>query len=712
MAYLGVDIGGTFTDVVHLADDGSVASTKSSSTPPDFERGFLAAVEKVAGMRGVSAGELLSGCEIALHGTTVATNALVQLRGAKVGVITTRGHRDILPVMRASGRAKGLPVEQMLHASRHYRPQPIVSPELIAEVDERVDAHGEVVVGLDEEQVAAATRELAAAGAEAFAVCFLWSVANPDHELRAREIVQEAAPGAYVTCSHLASARPGEYERFAAAAINAFLGPETQGYLTRLKQDLVSTGLQGRLLIMQASGGVAPDDLAASLPVLTIGSGPSAGVAASSVLAARRGEPDVIATDMGGTSFDVALIAGGQPVRSQSTVENQYEFYLPRTDIRSIGSGGGSIIWRDPASGVVRVGPESAGAHPGPVCYRRGGERPTITDANLLLGYLNADNFLGGELRLDVEAAEAALAAVGETVGMSAVEVALAARHIVEAQMADLIRQMTVERGMDPRDFALYGYGGAAGLHVAGYVRELGSARGIIPLGTLSTTWSAYGCATSDVVHVHERAVHLGSPFDATALAAVLDDLEQAARQELTDEGIPADRHVIERFVEMKYPLQIHRVEVSVPEERIDEGAASALAGRFSQTYDQLYGKGSAFEGAGSEIVGCRVVGRGRLPQPEARAGEEGAAAEISERRVVWAGADGPESLTTTIVPAARAAEAGTISGPAVVEAATTTIVVPPGATASADPDGNLVIDVQDVGAASGRAAAGAGARG
>ncbi len=695
MGYLGVDIGGTFTDVVHLADDGTVASTKAPSTPPEFEHGFLAAVDKVAGLRGTSTGELLGGCDIALHGTTVATNALVQLRGGSVGLITTRGHRDILPVMRASGRAKGLPVDLLLHASRHQRPRPVVRPEMILEVDERVDARGEVVVRLDEDAVAQATRDLVAAGVDAIAVCFLWSVANASHEERALQIVREVAPGVYATASHLASARLGEYERFAAASINAFLGPETQGYLTRLKRDLVDTGLEGPLLIMQASGGVAPDDRAAALPVLTIGSGPSAGVAASTVLAARRGEEHVIATDMGGTSFDVALIAGGQPVRSQSTVENQYEFYLPRTDIRSIGSGGGSIVWRDPTSGTLRVGPESAGANPGPVCYRRGGTRPTITDANLLLGYLDAENFLGGDLRLDRDGAERALEGVGRSVGLSPIETALAARHIVEAQMADLIRQMTVERGMDARDFALYAYGGAAGLHVAGYLRELGSPRGIIPLGTLSTTWSAYGCATSDVVHVHERAVHLSAPFDPDTLEAVLRELEDAAREELSTEGIPSDRHSVERFVEMKYPLQIHRVEVPVAESRVDRGVAETLGGRFAERYDQLYGKGSAFEGAGSEIVGCRVLGRGRLPQPEARAAEEGATAEVSERLVTWATPEGPRERATTIVPAGRVSsgEVATVAGPAVVAAATTTIVVPHGATATADADGNLVLE-------------------
>jgi len=693
MAYLGVDIGGTFTDIVHLDDEGGVTATKSPSTPPNFEKGFLAAVSKVAEMRGEDASALLGGCETVLHGTTVATNALVQLRGAKVGLITTRGHRDIVPVMRASGRAKGLPVDRLLHASEQFRPDPIVQPDLIHEVDERIDAGGNVVVPLNEAQVTAAVESLLAAGAESIAVCFLWSVTNADHELRAQELAEAAAPDHYVTCSHLASARPGEYERFAAAAINAFLGPETRGYMTRLKSDLVAGGLRGPLQIMQASGGVASDERAGALPVLTIGSGPSAGVGASSVLAEQRGEENVIATDMGGTSFDVALIAGGQPVRSESVVENQYEFYLPRTDVRSIGSGGGSIIWRDPISGVLRVGPESAGADPGPVAYGRGGERPTITDANLLLGYLDPGNFLGGDLPLDVGGAERALAAVGEEVGLAAIEVALAARQIVNAQMADLIRQMTVERGMDPRDFAVYGYGGAGGLHIAGYLAELGSGRGVVPLGTLSTTWSAYGCATSDVVHVYERAIHVASPFEGDLLQRTLDELEAEAHRELEAEGIPAERHAIDRFAEMKYPLQIHRVEVPLDAEDLS-APAERIGAKFASIYDRLYGKGSAFEGAGSEVVGCRVVGRGKLPQPRVKAAGAADAAAVPSREVTWAGSDGPVKLATAIVPASRAADLSPIAGPAVVAAATTTILIPPGASASTDDDENLVIDL------------------
>ena len=574
MAYLGVDIGGTFTDVVYVGDDRDITATKTSSTPPRFEEGFLTGVEKVATMRGTTSRGLLETCDVVLHGTTVATNAVVQMRGAKVGLITTRGHKHTLPVMRSSGRAKGLTVHEILHASRHTLPQPLADPTLILEVDERVDGSGDEIVALHEEQVAAAARSLVQSGVDAIAICFLWSIKAPGHEQRAREIVEQLAPEIFVTTSHEASARLGEYERFTAAALNAFLGPETRGYITRLKSGLVQGGLSGRLLIMQASGGVAADDRAAQLPVLTIGSGPSAGVTASLALADALGHDNAIATDMGGTSFDVALISGGAPLRSSSSVVNQFEFFLPRTDIRSIGSGGGSIIWFDESSNTLKVGPASAGADPGPVCYGRGGTAPTVTDANLLLGYLNPGNFLGGEIVLDTDAAEHALADVGQRLDMGAVEVAASARRIVEAQMADLIRQMTVERGMDPRDFALYAYGGAGGLHVAGYLRELGCDSAVIPLGTLSTTWSAYGCATSDLLQVHERSVRMTTPLSLSGLESIFSEMEQVAAVQLTEDGIPADRQVMERSLEMKYPLQIHQVEVQLgPDSLTGEGA-------------------------------------------------------------------------------------------------------------------------------------------
>jgi N-methylhydantoinase A len=701
---LGVDIGGTFTDVVSVDDAGRVRSTKVASTPPRFERGFIDGVGKLAGLHGTTADDFLRRCEIVLHGTTVATNAVVELRGARVGVLTTKGHRDTLPVMRGSGRSKGLPLDRMLHASRQEKPRPVAERGLILELNERMDARGQVVVALDDAEVEARVAELVDAGVDSIAVCLLWSVANPEHERRVAAAVRRLAPGVHVTSSHEVSSRSGEYERFAATAINAFIGPESAEYMRRLSGELDHRGCTGAFLIMQASGGVAPAEGAARLPILTIGSGPSAGLAASAVLAERRGEPNVITADMGGTSFDVGLVVGGQPVHSSSTVVSQYEFFIPRADIASIGSGGGSVVHHDPASRTLRVGPLSAGADPGPACYGRGGDRPTVTDANLVLGYLNPENFLGGEIPLDAARATAALADAGAPLGMDAMETAAAARRIVDAQMAELIRVMTVQRGMDPRDFAVYAYGGGGGLHVAGFTRELGSARAVVPLGELSAAWSAFGCATANLLHVHEHVETLASPLDAGRLGEIFAELEEAARSRLRDEGVPDDRQVLARAVDMKYPLQIHQVEVEAPAGALAADAGEVLAGRFAERYEQLFGAGAAFEGAGCQVVLCRVTGRGLLPRPdvlrEGAGATDGDLASGRTREVVWVSPAETATLTTPILAVEDTAGGGTVEGPAIVEGASTTILVPPGTRGVVDPSGDLVLEPAAGGAA------------
>jgi N-methylhydantoinase A len=696
MYCLGVDIGGTFTDLVAVDADGRVRATKVSSTPPSFERGFMDGVDKLARLHGKGADQFLGECDIVLHGTTVATNAVVELRGARVGVLTTKGHRDTLPVMRGSGRTKGLPLDRMLHVSRQYKPRPVVDPDLILEVEERIDARGAVVVALDETEVVERARALLEAGVEAIAVCLLWAVANPEHERRAAEVVRRLSPETHVSCSHEVSSRSGEYERFAATAINAFIGPESARYVRRLSGELEAHGCRGAFLVMQASGGVTPAEGAARLPILTIGSGPSAGLAASVVLAERRGEPNVITADMGGTSFDVGLVSGGRPVHSSSTVVNQYEFFLPRADIESIGSGGGSVIWLDEASGTLRVGPESAGADPGPACYARGGDRPTITDANLVLGYLNAANFLGGEILLERHRAEDALEEVGRRLELSAVQVAASARRIVDAQMAELIRMMTVQRGMDPRDFVVYAYGGAGGLHVAGFTRELGGVPAVIPLGELSATWSAFGCATSDLVHVHEHVETLPSPLDATRLGEIFAGLEARARERLGREGIAEERQVLARSVEMRYPLQIHQVEVPAPAGALGVEAGAALVERFGRRYEELFGSGAAFTGAGCQVVLSRVSARGLLPRPEVARSDgalpDGAPPETGSRSVTWVSESGTRTVRTPIHDVEAIVAGRVIEGPAIVEGASTTILVPPGARGEADSAGDLIL--------------------
>ena len=410
--YCGIDIGGTFTDCVIVDPDGRMTIAKSPSTPPDFSKGFMNALEEGARRVGMDLPSFLSQTDLLLHGTTVGTNVLVQQRGAKAGLITTSGHRDALLMMRSKGRSAGLPFEQLLRVSRHRKPKPIVPSHLIKEVSERVDWRGEVIVPLNEDEARTAVQELVDTGVDSIAISLLWGFVNPDHERRLRRMVEEIAPDVFVCCAHELVAKPGEYERTAATAINAYIGPSTSEYVRRLERELSSHGYSNPLLIMQAAGGVAPSGQAAAAPLNTIGSGPVGGVMGSKFLGDHVGHHNIIASDMGGTSFDVGIVRDGQPLASAESITNQYTYFMPRLEIESIGAGGGSVIWVDETSRTLRVGPESAGADPGPACYGRGGERPTVTDANLLLGYLSPNGLIGGRLELDRRASLKAIESV------------------------------------------------------------------------------------------------------------------------------------------------------------------------------------------------------------------------------------------------------------------------------------------------------------
>jgi N-methylhydantoinase A len=688
--YCGIDIGGTFTDCVILDDRGAVTLAKASSTPPDFSRGFLDAITLGAERLGLDTESFLRDTDLLLHGTTVGTNALLEMRGARTGLITTRGHRDALIMMRSYGRSAGLPIERLLHVSRHRKPEPIVPPALIKEVSERVDWAGDVVLPLNEAEAAQAIEELVADRVETIAVSFLWGFVRPDHERRVKELVHEIAPDVYVSAAHELITKPGEYERTAAVAINCYIGPSTSSYVRSVDRATTELGYRHPLLIMQASGGVVPADQAAAAPLFTIGSGPVGGVTGATFLADRMGHRDVIACDMGGTSFDVGIIAGGEPLGSSDTVVNQYTFFMPRLAIESIGAGGGSIVWIDEGSGTLRVGPESAGAEPGPACYGRGGDRPTVTDADLVLGRYNAERFLGGELRLDRDAALRALRTVAEPLGMDPVEAAAAGVTIAELQMSDLMRRMTLERGLDPRDFTVYAYGGAGPAHAAVFARELAARDVVVPLGTLASTWSALGVLTSDVVHVSERAELMSAPFDPAALNRVYGELEAAARAQLAEEGFVDEAIELRRFADMKFNLQIHRVEVPVPAGEVGPAEAEAQVDAFVERYEQIYGRGSAFAGAGVQVGVLRVVARGRVrtPRPQAMEGEP-AARPAGERPVWWA--DGG-FRDTPVYDGTKLGAGASLEGPAVVEMPETTIVVPSGHRGRVDALGSFVI--------------------
>jgi N-methylhydantoinase A/oxoprolinase/acetone carboxylase beta subunit/N-methylhydantoinase B/oxoprolinase/acetone carboxylase alpha subunit len=689
--FCGVDIGGTFTDCVVLDERGNTTLAKVSSTPPDFYQGFIDALEAVATRLELSLEEFLPQTELLLHGTTVGTNVLVQMRGAKAGLITTRGHGDALIMMRSAGRSAGLTIDQLLHVSRHRKPDPIIPRRRIKEVSERVDWAGDVVLGLNEDEARSAIQELLDEGVEVIAISFLWGFVNPAHELRVKELVNEIAPGMMVCCAHELIGKPGEYERTAAAAVNAFIGPATSRYIEAIDRLTQEHGYRHPLLIMQAAGGVARASDAAERPLFTIASGPVGGVTGAAVLGARLGHPNVIACDMGGTSFDVGVIIDGEPTGSSETVINQYTFFMPRLDIESIGAGGGSLVWADDHGGL-RVGPHSAGALPGPVAYGRGGTEPTVTDCDVALGRLNPDTFLGGGLPLDRDAAQAALERVATRVGLSALQTADGALRIVESHMADLMRQMTVERGRDPRDFVVYAFGGAGGVHAVEFARELGAAQVVVPLGDLASTWSALGVLSSDVLHIYEHSELLPEPLDVARINEVFDGLEDRARSQLRDEGFSDGEIEITRLADMKFSLQIHHLEVPVPDGELDSDAAEGLIRRFHIRYEEVYGAGSAFVGAGTQIGLLKVQARGKVGAPSTPAAPTVKAGPVGTREVYWREFDGFRA--TDVYDGSALGEGTTMTGPAIVDYPDTTVVLPPGSSARVDGLGNIVIDV------------------
>jgi len=695
--FCGIDTGGTFTDCVVMDEQGRITIAKSPSTPKDFAEGFFNALEVAAEKLGLTLLQLMQQTRLLLHGTTVGTNAIVQLKGVKTGLITTRGHGDALIIMRSVGRSAGLPIEKLLHVSRHQKPTPIIPRALIQEVSERVDWKGEVFLPLNVDEAHTAIHNLLAQKVEALAISFLWGFVNPTHELAVKRMVQEMEPDLFVTCAHELIAKPGEYERTAATAINCFIGPGSSGYIQRVQERAKQLGYQYPLLIMQASGGVATAQEAARKPLFTIGSGPVGGVIGSKFLAGALGHKNVIASDVGGTSFDVGIISDGAPLASAETTIHQYTFFMPQLDIQSIGSGGGSIIWIDELSGTMKVGPHSAGADPGPACYNRGGEEPTITDANVILGYVNPTNFLGGKYTLDKNSSLRAMQRIADKLHMDVVEAASGAVQIVEFHMADLMRQMTVQRGLDPRDFIVYAYGGGGPVHAVSYSRELGCKTIVIPLGSVASTWSALGIQSADVLHVYEKAELLIAPFAADRINTIFTELEDRGRAQLREDGIAdADIRFL-RSVDMKFRLQIHRVEVSVPGGTLTQSDTDRLMQAFADKYESLYGKGSAFQDAGMEIGVFRVSAIGTITRPTlSRQTPRSGDASTGQREVYWR--ELKRFVSTPIYNGTKLAARQNLEGPAIIEMPETTIVLHPDSAGQLDEYGNFIIRLEALG--------------
>lgn len=677
MGYIvGIDIGGTFTDCVAVDDGGHVTSVKVPSTPPNFEEGFRNALGEVAAQVGLSVADFLASVDHVLHGTTVATNTMVQRSGAKVGIITTKGHRDATLIMKGHGRVAGLPVSALTHPQGTDKPQPLVPRQLIKEIDERIGARGEVVVKLDIDAVKRAGKELVEAGCEAIAVCFLWSFRNDEHEQLAKRLLEEVVPPGFpIISSAEVVPRWGEYERFMAAVISAYLAPETDRYLGLVRSSLES--LREEVLVIQCTGGVTPLSRAGRSAAFLIGSGPVGGMNGSEGLVRRYDVSHALCTDMGGTSFDVGLILDGRSLRTRQAVIDQFVYQVPAVDVRSIGSGGGSIIWLDPVSRTMRVGPRSAGAYPGPPCYRRGGTEPTVTDANVLIGFIDPEYFLGGNLVLDADLAREAMEPLATALGLSIEETAAGAIHIVENQMAGLLQKMTLEQGHDPRNFTVLAYGGAASLHATAYARHLPASDVIVPRSNIASVWSAFGVASTDPGLVKEAAVLLAEPFTADEVLTALHDLRAGSTDDLREQGWDPKLALFDVTLDVKYKGQIHVIEVPLfTDLRVDDPIELNLADvlrSFEGLYARKYGEGTGFSEAGYAIDAIRLRARVPIPKPLAVASRESVegSGKKAEREVYW-----PHLRERRVVSVYDGQSVSQVSGPAILEFPFTSIVL------------------------------------
>ncbi len=694
----GIDIGGTFTDCVIVDGEGAVTTAKAPSTPHDFAVGVQDALKAAGAKLGLGQGALCAEIAMLSHGTTVGTNAIIQKRGARVGLITTRGHNDVIHIMRGSRGLSGNDIRLVVHFPESQKPDPIVPKRLIEGVSERVDCFGKVIVELNEAEAEAAIRRLLEKGVEAIAVCFLWSFLAPRHEARVKQMIGDIAPGMFVTTSHELVPKWGEYERTAAAALNAYIGPLTIGYLAGVARDVKALGYHQPLQITQCAGGTISVERAMAAPLLTLDSGPVAGVTGSQYGGGLMGYDNVITTDMGGTSFDVGIIHEGKPAFSYTSLVHQYAYYLSKVDIQTIGAGGGSKAWIDETSGMLRVGPESAGADPGPACYGQGGEVATVTDADLVLGYLDAGNFAGGTLRLDRAAALAALGKIAEPLGLGLDEAAAGIVKIAEFQMADLIRKVTIQKGFDPRDFVLFAFGGAGPVHAGVFARELGVSKVIVPQRETASVWCAFGAAAADVLHVHERVNMMRSPFDTAEVNGLLGELKSHAEAELAADDIAPERQHLRFALDMRHKGQINEVEVEIGGAELSEANLPGLHDAFVAQYERLYGQGASLPGARLEIVTfrCRAAAetlKPRLAPSQNMSQEIAAEAERPARPVYWS--EPGERMKTPVFDGEKLVPGNGVSGPAIVETPDTTVAVHPGQALAVDAFGNFELTLE-----------------
>jgi len=676
---VAIDIGGTFTDFVSLDEDtGEILLEKALTTPHNFAEGVINTIAR----SGTDPREYRQ----FVHGTTVVINSLTERKGAKVALITTRGFRDVLEIQRAN--------RPDMYNLFYQKPKPFVARRYRFEVRERVNFRGEVLQPLVEEDVVAAVEACKAAGIEAIAVCYIHAYANPTHERRTREIIEELLPGVPVTLSHEITQEWREYERTNTTVLNAYVQPVATLYLSTLDRELSVKGLSGVKYAMQSNGGTTTFPQAQRVPIHLVESGPVGGVIGAGVIARAVGEDSVIAFDMGGTTAKVSLIDRGQlkidtdyHIGKTSTWAG-YPLKIPVVDIVEVGAGGGSIAWID-QGGALHVGPKSAGADPGPACYGLGGTEPTVTDANLLTGRLNPDYFLGGQMRLNIAKAEAAIRKIAEPFSLSVIDAAMGILRLANANMRAALERVSIERGHDPRDFTLVAYGGAGGLHGATLARELRMKKVIVPRAP--GQFSAWGMLMTNLRHDFIRT-HVMPCEDErlSEISHIFAQLQGEAERQFQQEGFPLQKVWIERFLDLRYKGQEHTVRTPVSEDSLTDGNLGFVIEKFHELHEQAY---SFRLDDPVEIVNFHLVGWGEVEKPELkpleREGRDMDRAFKGERQVYFEelGMVPSKIYERDLIPPGEP-----ILGPAIIEEPACTTVVCPDQQVVVDERGYLVI--------------------
>ena len=682
MAYrLGVDVGGTFTDLMLVRDeDGASFRVKTPSTPADPSQGVLVGARRILDESGTAPGDITS----IMHGTTVATNAVLESKGARVGLITTEGFGQILHLARSQtpGPLAGWIIM--------IKPDPPAALEDTREAAERMSAMGEVVTPIDPDQIKQIVTELVESGAETLTVSLINSYANPAHEREIRRIIHDSYPGFPVTLSSDVLPEFREYERTLTACMNSYVRPKVAGYLSNLARSLKDENVTCEVNILRSDAGLMTSEVTQEKPVYAILSGPSGGVAGALEVAKRAGYQDILTFDMGGTSTDVARCQHGQPGLARETELGHFRVKVPSVNVHSVGAGGGSIAHVPELTRALRVGPQSAGADPGPACYGKGGTEPAVTDANVVVGHL-PPRLLGGEMVLDDEAAKTAVKTIGDALGLDVHQAAAGILDIVNENMAGALRLVSVQRGYDPRDFALVAFGGAGPMHANAVAKLMGSFPVIVPPapGVL--------CAEGDLVadfreEFSRTFIRTVDSVETDEVVGILEELGTEATGWLEREGVPDARRAITYNVDVRYYRQGYEIPVEVELDEFAGNGTGLLVKRFNALHEQFYG--FQMEGTACEIVNLRAVGVGKVPEPRVQpvgelADADASTAVVDEHKVYFEG----DWMPTKIYDRGKLQPGNRVSGPAVITEFDSTTVVLAGYTAEVDRFSNILIN-------------------